>query len=250
MDLGISGKNALVIGGTQGLGRAIAEGLASEGAKVTIIGRTETKLKKAAGEIGNDCQYIVGDLSHPATPRDIFKTLETRNSVPDILINNCGGPAPAMAKDVAIEDIRAQIQPMVLSIIELSQLAISYMKEKHWGRIVTITSSGVIAPLPNLVISNSLRSAVVAWNKTAASEVAGDGITMNIVVPGRIDTDRVKSLDQNASKNSGKTVEIIPVGRYGRPDEFAAPAVFLTSHLAAYITGTTIRIDGGMISSI
>jgi 3-oxoacyl-[acyl-carrier protein] reductase len=132
------------------------------------------------------------------------------------------------------------------------------MRAKGWGRIITSTSSGVVAPIPNLGISNTLRASLVAWSKTLASEVAGDGITANVVIPGRIATQRIRQLDEARAKRENKTVEqvskestmSIPVGRYGEPAEYAAPVAFLASPAASYITGTIMRVDGGMIGSI
>ncbi|MGS2722977.1 SDR family oxidoreductase [Porticoccus sp. GXU_MW_L64] len=255
MNLGITNKNALVLGGSQGLGAAIATRLAEEGARVTIVGRDSSKLEKTAHRIGFDCQYIEADLSSKGSPEKIMEAFQQFGATPDILINNCGGPQPSSASAVATEDIAAQIQPMLLSIIQLSQLALQPMIEKRWGRIITIASSGVISPIANLAVSNTLRSGLVSWHKTAANEVAPFGVTMNVVAPGRIDTSRVRFLDEKRAANAGQTpdeakqtaLQTIPAGRYGNVNEFAAPVAFLASELASYITGVTLRIDGGMV---
>jgi 3-oxoacyl-[acyl-carrier protein] reductase len=147
---------------------------------------------------------------------------------------------------------------MVLSVIAITDRVLPKMRERKWGRIITSTSSGIVAPIPNLGISNALRLSLVGWSKTLAREVARDGITMNIILPGRIATDRIKLLDEAKAKREGRTVEdvssestgSIPVGRYGKPEEYADVVAFLASERAAYITGSSIRVDGGLIASI
>jgi 3-oxoacyl-[acyl-carrier protein] reductase len=148
-------------------------------------------------------------------------------------------------------------QAMVLSIIAITDRVLPGMREKHWGRIITSTSSGVVSPIPNLGISNALRLSLVGWSKTLAREVGSDGITANVILPGRIATDRIKFLDEAKAKREGRTVEdvaaestrTIPVGRYGKPEEYGAVVAFLASERAAYITGSVIRVDGGLIAS-
>lgn len=257
MNLKITGKTALVLGGSQGLGKAIAEQLAAEGARVVIVGRDAAKLDVVARNIGNDCLFLKSDLTQGSAAKSIFGKVTTMVGPPEILINNCGGPSPSLASEVSIQDIEKQIQPMLLSIIELSQLVLTSMKQNNWGRVVTIASSGAIAPIPNLAVSNTLRAGLVAWNKTAAAEMAAFGITMNVVAPGRIDTERVRSLDANKAASLDQSVEKakasslknIPAGRYGTAEEFAAAATFLASEPASYITGVTLRIDGGLVKS-
>jgi 3-oxoacyl-[acyl-carrier protein] reductase len=151
-----------------------------------------------------------------------------------------------------------KFQEMVLSVIMITDRALPAMKQKKWGRIITTTSSGAISPLRNLAISNTLRASLHAWSKTLSSEVAADGITANIVVPGRIATNRIKSLDQGLAQRQNKTVEEvaqeslknIPIGRIGEPKEFAAVVIFLASQPASYVTGSVVRVDGGFISSL
>ena len=147
---------------------------------------------------------------------------------------------------------------MVLSVIALTDRVLPSMRQRKWGRIITSTSSGVVAPIPNLGISNALRLSLVGWSKTLAREVGGDGITTNIVLPGRIATPRITFLDEQKARREGRAVEeiaaesvaSIPVGRYGRPEEYADVVAFLASERAAYVTGSVIRIDGGLIASI
>ena len=146
----------------------------------------------------------------------------------------------------------------MLSVIAITDRVLPGMRAKHWGRIITSTSSGVVTPIPNLGISNALRLSLVGWSKTLAREVGADGITANVILPGRIATDRIKFLDEAKAKREGRTVEdvsaestrTIPVGRYGKPEEYGAVVAFLASERAAYITGSVIRVDGGLIASV
>ena len=176
----------------------------------------------------------------------------------DILVNITGGPppTPAAGQDPALWS--KQFEAMVLSVIAITDRVLPKMRERHWGRIITSTSSGVIAPIPNLGISNALRLSLVGWSKTLAREVGKDGITANVLVPGRIATDRIKFLDAAKAKREGRSVEevaaesagSIPLGRYGRPEEYGDMAAFLASERAAYVTGSVIRVDGGLIPSV
>jgi 3-oxoacyl-[acyl-carrier protein] reductase len=176
----------------------------------------------------------------------------------DILINNTGGPPPTTAAGQDPALWAKQFQAMVVSVIAITDRVLPGMKARGWGRILTSTSSGIIAPIPNLALSNALRMSLVGWSKTLAHEVAKDGITANIVVPGRIATARVATLDNARAKREGRSVEevaaesaaTIPVGRYGKPEEYADVVVFLASTRATYITGAVIRVDGGMTTSI
>ena len=176
----------------------------------------------------------------------------------DILVNNTGGPPPSPAGGQALDVWRKHFDSMILSVIAITDRVLPGMRTRKWGRIITSTSMGVIAPIPNLGISNTLRASLVGWSKTLSREVAKDGITVNVMAPGRIDTDRVKSIDAGVAKRDGKSVEevaaasaaTIPMGRYGTPAEFADVAAFLASQRASYVTGSTIRVDGGVIPNV
>jgi 3-oxoacyl-[acyl-carrier protein] reductase len=261
MDFGLKGKTALVLGGGGGLGRAIAKSFAAEGAKVAVAGVGSTSIDATLAElysIGGSNLSLIWDLADLAVIDANIAKIESELGAVDILINNTGGPPPSTAagQDPAIW--AKQFQAMVLSVIAITDRVLPGMKARGWGRILTSTSSGIIAPIPNLAISNALRMSLVGWSKTLAREVAKDGITANIIVPGRIATARVAMLDNARAKREGRSIEevaaesaaTIPMGRYGKPEEYADVVTFLASTRAAYITGSIIRVDGGMMTSV
>jgi 3-oxoacyl-[acyl-carrier protein] reductase len=261
MDFGLHGKTALVLGGGGGLGRAIAKSLASEGANVAVAGiRAESidASQAALAAIGVKSLGLVWDLADLTLIDGHISKIENELGPVDILINNTGGPPPTTAagQDVALWE--KYFKTMVLSLIATTDRVLPGMRERHWGRVITNTSGGVVAPIPNLALSNTLRLSLVGWSKTLAREVAKDGITANIVAPGRIATDRIKFLDQAKAKREGRSEEevmreslaSIPAGRLGKPEEYGDVVAFLASQQAAYITGSIIRVDGGMIASI
>jgi 3-oxoacyl-[acyl-carrier protein] reductase len=261
MDLGLTGKTALVLGGSRGLGRAIATALAGEGARVAIASRDGAALHAAAEDIrakGATALPIVWDLSNLNSVDDRVSRIESELGALDILVNNSGGPPPTPAAAQSAATWTAQFQAMVLSILAVTDRVLPGMRQRKWGRIITSTSSGVVAPIPNLAMSNALRMCLVGWSKTLAREVAADGVTANILVPGRILTDRIRELDRTRAEREGKpraeiereSLAAIPIGRLGDPGEYGAVAAFLASQQAAYITGSVIRVDGGMIASI
>jgi len=261
MDLGLKGKTALVLGGGGGLGRAIAKSFAAEGAKVAVAGVGATSIDATMaelGSIGGSSLSLVWDLADLSVIDANIAKIESQLGTVDILINNTGGPPPSTAAGQDPALWVKQFQAMVLSVIAITDRVLPGMKARGWGRILTSTSSGILAPIPNLAISNTLRMSLVGWSKTLAREVAKDGITANIIVPGRIATGRVALLDEARAKREGRSVEevaaesaaTIPVGRYGKPEEYADVVVFLASTHAAYITGSVIRVDGGMTTSI
>ncbi len=261
MDLNIAGKVALVCGAGSGLGRAIAQSLAAEGAIVAVTGRTKEKLEETVALItqqGGKAEAWPLDLSQPQTFSSVLDEIRAAIGPISILINNSGGPPPSPITSVAVQTWQQQFNAMVSSLMELTNLVLPDMQTAGWGRIITSTSSGVEAPIANLGISNSLRMALLGWSKTLASEVAAAGITSNILIPGRIATERVGQLDAAKAKRESsdvqtvkeKSIATIPVGRYGHPEEYGAAAAFLASTQASYITGSVMRVDGGMISAI
>lgn len=249
MDYGLKGKRALVIGASRGLGAASADLLAEEGAHVIAASRSGTA---SASRV----EAVSLDLSDPGSVAALCDRI-TDDPV-DILINNCGGPAAGPARGQSNAAWLAAFQAMATPLFALTDAALPGMAERGWGRVVTIGSSGVVQPIPGLALSNGVRGAIAGWSKTLANEVAAQGITVNMVLPGRIATDRVAELDEINAGKSGKSVEeirdasrkTIPLGRYGQPSEFAAAVAFLCSVQAAYITGSMLRVDGGLIRGL
>ncbi|GAA1158145.1 SDR family oxidoreductase [Streptomyces hebeiensis] len=261
MDLGISGKTALVLGGGGGLGGAIAQALAAEGAAVAVADispQAAERTAEALADAGGKAVPLEWDLADlDAIDRHIAAAEGALGPV-DILVNNTGGPPPSPVAGQDPELWLSHFQSMVLSVIAITDRVVPLMRSRGWGRIITSTSSGVIAPIPNLGLSNALRGSLLGWSKTLAREIAAEGVTCNVVVPGRIGTQRTKFLDQakadregtSVAETSAESVASIPVGRYGEPREYAAAVAFLASAQAAYITGSVLRVDGGLIASL
>jgi len=261
MDLGIKGKVALVIASSRGLGQAMAVSLAREGVKVAVTGRNAEGLQKSVQLIeaaGGQALALNWDLSDHSVIDSLITRVENELGPIDILINNTGGPppTPAAGQDPALWT--KSFNDMVLSLIAITDRVLPGMRQRKWGRIITSTTSGAISPIKNLAISNTLRAALLAWSKTLAGEVAADGITVNIIMPGRVSTDRLRQLDEARAKRENisydKVVEAslrqIPMGRYGDPTEYGDTAAFLASQNASFITGSVIRVDGGQIPAI
>jgi 3-oxoacyl-[acyl-carrier protein] reductase len=261
VDLGLKGKTALVLGGGGGLGRAIATALACEGAKVAVADIDQGAIDRSiqdvrqAGSHALGLHWDLGDLKQIDTRlNEVRRQLGTV----DVLVNITGGPPPTRASGQAVELWSRHFQSMVLSVIAITDGVLPDMKKKKWGRVITSTSSGVVTPIPNLGLSNALRLTLLGWSKTLAREVAPDGITANIVAPGRIATERVHFLDRNRAESQkrpledivAESVSTIPVGRYGNPQEYADVVTFLASERASYVTGSVIRVDGGLIASV
>jgi|WP_250814207.1 3-oxoacyl-[acyl-carrier protein] reductase len=262
MDLGLNGKRALVLASSRGLGLGIAKALASDGAHVLLVGRSGERLadncKAINAEGKGKADWVWGDLSEENFVEAMKNAVKEKLGGIDILVNNTGGPTPGTTEDMTADKLDIFFQSMVLRVITLTNALLPQMKEQGFGRILTVASSGVFEPIANLALSNTLRSALVGWNKTIATEVAGFGITCNMLLPGRIHTDRIDELDGANAKRTGKSVEeirsaslkTIPAGRLGKVEEFAAAGAFLCSVPASYVTGTMLRVDGGASRSI
>lgn len=256
MDLGIEGRTAVVTGSTGGLGLATARVLAGEGANVVLCGRRGDVAQQEARRLPSAVGLEV-DLTAPDAPGRVINVALAEFGRIDILVWNSGGPPPGGVLDLTPTDVTEASRLLVDPFLSLLALTAPLMRERQWGRIVAIGSSGVQQPIPNLALSNVLRASVAGICKTLANEVAADGITVNMVIPGRIGTARVDALDAARAESEGLTqAEVversqanIPLGRYGRPDEFASVVAFLCGDLASYVTGTQVRVDGGMIAS-
>lgn len=261
MDLGLKGKVALVMASSRGLGQAMAVSLAREGVKVAVTGRNAEGLQqsvKLIEGVGGQALALNWDLSDPSLIDNLVSKVENELGPVDILINNTGGPlpTPAAGQDPALW--QKSFNDMVLSLIAITDRVLPGMRQRKWGRIITSTTSGAIAPIKNLAISNTLRAALLAWSKTLAAEVAGEGVTVNIIMPGRVATDRLRQLDEARAKREGisyedvvkASLQQIPMGRYGDPKEYGDVATFLASQNASFITGTVMRVDGGQIQAI
>jgi len=262
MDLGLTGKKALVAAASKGLGKATALSLAREGVDVCIVARGQDTLQATADEIrrasGRAVLALPSDVSSAADVDALMKrVLEVFGHV-DILINNAGGPRPGVFTDMSDEDWLAAMNLNFMSAVRLTRLALPGMRAHKWGRIINITSFAVKQPLPTLILSNAARSAVVAMAKTLAGQVAAEGITVNNICPGYTLTDRMRSLAENSAAHEQTSVDeimsrwelAIPARRLGTPEEVAALITFLASEQAAYITGTTIQIDGGLTQGL
>jgi 3-oxoacyl-[acyl-carrier protein] reductase len=261
MDLQLAGKTALIFGGSKGIGRGIADAMAAEGASVAIVARTQSTLDASVAEIkarGGNAIGVAADLGSWATVESAINAARRALGPIDILVNNSGGPPPSGALGVTPEVWEAQFHAMVLSIFRTTEMVVPGMRARKWGRIMTVASYSVIEPIPTIGISNTLRSAIVGWAKTLAGEVARDGITVNTLLPGVIATERsmqlrtaqAKAHDISEDEALRRMASSIPVGRLGTPAEFGAVAAFLASPQAAYVTGSLIRIDGGLTRSV
>lgn len=262
MDLGLTGRVAIVAGASKGLGRAIAIGLAREGANVAICARSQDSLTSTAKFIEENYSVaalpLVADLrNHADIDRVVEGTVNKFNRV-DILLNNAGGPAPKTFEESTGEDWEKAIGLNFFSGVRLIQRVLPHMKARSWGRIINILSSGAKQPIDGLIQSNAARAAMAGAAKTLSREVAAYGILVNNICPGRIQTERVNEVDAATARRKGVSVEEvrrescreIPMGRYGQPEEFANAVVFLASECASYITGSTLQIDGGYIRSL
>jgi 3-oxoacyl-[acyl-carrier protein] reductase len=258
MKLGLDGKRAVVLGASKGIGRGIANALAQEGARVVLASRSRESAEEAAQSIGREAKGYACDTGQLDQVDALFEQATRDLGGVDIVLLNSGGPPAGPAAGVSSETWQRWFNAMFVGLVRMADHALPGMIERRWGRIVNVISSGVIQPIPNLGISNTIRPALIGWAKSVSNEVAAHGVTVNSIAPGRIETERLGELDAANAKRQGRSVEEvareskarIPMGRYGTVDEFAAAAVFLMSDAASYITGSIIRVDGGQISSI
>lgn len=248
MDLGLRGRTALVCASTAGLGRATAETLAAEGARVVISGRRAELAAEIAAALPG-AESVPCDVTESGAAARLAEAATEKLDAPvDIVVLNGPGPKTGAAADVSSKDLRSAIDSLLIFQQELVSAVLPGMRERRFGRIVAIGSVSIAEPIAGLALSSIGRSALAAYLKTLANEVASDGVTVNLVLPGRIDTERVRQLDAalGASADVAQRMSGIPVGRYGAVDEFGAVAAFLCSRQAGYVTGSAIRVDGGM----
>jgi 3-oxoacyl-[acyl-carrier protein] reductase len=242
MELGLRGRTAIVCGASSGMGLAIAEVLAAEGANVAMFARRRDVLEREAERIG--ALAVRGDLTNPTHLQTLVdRTIEAFGGI-DVLVLNGGGPPRSSAVDLTAESIETAVDLLLTSAVRLVGLALPYLKPSGHGRIVAIESSSVREPIPNLALSNTVRPGVIGWLKTLAREIGPDGVTVNVIAPGRIDTERLREVYPDGPGPAD--LEAIALRRIGEPREVGEVVTFLASDRAAYVTGTLIPVDGGL----
>ena len=249
MDLGLGGRVALVMGASRGIGRAIAATLAREGARVAISSRSAEKLEVAAADIGGGATPFVADASDLDRLATLPGEIAAALGPIEILVTNTGGPPFGGALDHELDDWEAAYRALVLAPRVLAGAVVPGMRERSWGRIVNVGSSSTREPIPGLNLSNSHRMAAIGFLKTLSREVAADGITVNTVATGRFGTERLADSGGSLAGAEEAAQREVPAGRLGRPKEYGDLVAFLCSDRAAYITGTVIPIDGGLLHS-
>lgn len=261
MDLGIKGKTALVIASSQGLGKAVATELAKEGANVMLTSRNEEALQEAKAEIEEVAigrvSFYVCDITKPDEIKQLVKETQKKFGTIQILLNNAGGPPSGNFDDFGDEDWQNAFELNLLSYIRVIREVLPDLR-KEGGRIANIASISVKKPISNLILSNTLRNGIVGLSKTLAEELAPDNILVNVIAPGTIETGRIQKLNEDRAEKQNKsldqvkeeTINNIPLGRMGTPEEFAKAVTFILSDANSYITGTTLLIDGGMAKVI
>ena len=242
MDLGLTGRTAIVCGASSGIGLGIAESLAGEGANVVMFARRKELLEEHAARIGGVA--VAGDVTSERDLEQLVATAVERFGRVDILVNNSGGPHPAVASELDAEQVRAASDLLLVSIVRLTGLCLPYLEQSPAGRIVTVTSSTVHEPIDNLALSNSIRPGIAGWSKSLARQLGPKGITVNCIAPGRIDTARIREVYPEGPSEAD--LATIPLRRLGTTREVGDVAAFLCSERASYVSGTVILVDGAL----
>lgn len=254
MELQVRGKVALVTGASSGLGEACALALAAEGARVAVAARRADELERVAArarESGSPgAKPFVADLSDARSVDRLLRDVQDEFGGVDILIANGGGPKPGTLSQTSPSDWDAAYQALLRSMLQLVEGVVPGMRERKWGRIVALTSTSVKQPIATLALSNVFRTALVSALKTLAGEVAKDGVTVNAIATGRIETARLRSLYGNDDAQLARAGAEVPIGRVAQPEEFAPLVAFLCGEPARYITGQTIAVDGGLVAGL
>ena len=252
MNLHIEGKVALVTGASQGIGRAVATGLAREGARVVLSSRGERELHEAVEAVrfsGGEAFGISADVSEPESIDALLGRVTRRFGGADILVVNAGGPPAGTATALGDDAWARGFELTLMSAVRLSRAALPHMQAQSWGRVINVTSLSVREPIANLTLSNAFRAAVTGFAKTLSTEVAAAGVTVNNVAPGYTATERLEELFEDEGAKD-RLIDTIPAKRFATPEEIAAAVLFLTSQGAAYITGQTLLVDGGAVGSL
>ncbi|WP_047981810.1 SDR family oxidoreductase [Ornithinibacillus contaminans] len=263
MDLGLANKSVIVMAASKGLGKATAQQFAAEGARVVIASRNEAELKATIAEIQENTPtsqlfYKTCDVTKPADIKELVQFTAETNGTVDVLVNNAGGPPAGGFEKFEDDAWQKAFELNLLSYVRAIREVLPYMQQQQRGHIINFTSSSIKQTLDNLILSNTFRAGVVGLAKSLSQELAKDNILINTIGPGRIATDRVAELDQIRANSLGisyeeirsNTEKSIPIGRYGKPEEFARQAVFLCSSANTYVTGQTLLVDGGLVKAL
>ncbi|WP_224483370.1 SDR family oxidoreductase [Robertkochia aurantiaca] len=261
MHISLKNKRALIGGSSRGIGEGIARQLAESGASVTLMARDEEKMKALLNELpageSQKHQYLVIDLQNQKRYEMILSEYVTDNPI-DILVNNTPGPAPGYVSEKVTEDYEEAFSLLFSSVVRATRLVLPHMQKQKWGRIINVTSVTIKEPKPELVLSNTIRSSIITWAKSLSQETGKDGITVNNILTGYFDTERLEAVNEKKAERSGKSMEELEkemaesnaVKRIGKPIEYGYLVAFLASDQAAYLTGNSIPLDGGYLRSV